>query len=54
VEGKERPNDDQGEAVASILLSSVDSSDPKAAYKVDGLSGATLTSRVSLNLSILV
>ncbi|NLQ16771.1 Na(+)-translocating NADH-quinone reductase subunit C [Marinomonas sp. M1K-6] len=36
---------EQGEAVIELAKSSVDSSDPKAMYKVDGLSGATLTSR---------
>jgi Na+-transporting NADH:ubiquinone oxidoreductase subunit C len=42
--------DDQGEAVLHLVKGSVDTSDPKAAYKVDGLSGATLTSRGVTNL----
>ncbi|QUX91437.1 Na(+)-translocating NADH-quinone reductase subunit C [Marinomonas sp. A3A] len=42
--GKEIYNE-QGEAAIHLVKGGVDSSDPKAAYKVDGLSGATLTSR---------
>ncbi|EAQ64750.1 Na(+)-translocating NADH-quinone reductase subunit C [Marinomonas sp. MED121] len=41
---------DQGEAVLSLAKGSVDKADPKAQYKVDGLSGATLTSRGVTNL----
>ena len=36
---------EEGEAVIQLAKGGVDSSDPKAMYKVDGLSGATLTSR---------
>ncbi|WP_394180126.1 Na(+)-translocating NADH-quinone reductase subunit C [Marinomonas posidonica] len=42
--GKEVYND-QGQAVIALAKGGVDSSDPDASHKVDGLSGATLTSR---------
>ncbi|ETI61902.1 Na(+)-translocating NADH-quinone reductase subunit C [Marinomonas profundimaris] len=42
--------DDQGEAVLQLAKGGVDSSDPNAIHKVDGLSGATLTSRGVTNL----
>lgn len=42
--GKEIYNG-QGEAVIHLVKGGVDSSDPDAEHKVDGLSGATLTSR---------
>ncbi|MBR7889179.1 Na(+)-translocating NADH-quinone reductase subunit C [Marinomonas sp. A79] len=42
--------DDQGEAVIRLAKAGVDSSDPQAMHKVDGLSGATLTSRGVTNL----
>ncbi|MCV2402197.1 Na(+)-translocating NADH-quinone reductase subunit C [Marinomonas sp. C2222] len=41
---------DQGEAIIQLAKSSVDSADPLAIHKVDGLSGATLTSRGVTNL----
>lgn len=41
---------DQGDAEIHLVKGSVDSNDPSAAYKVDGLSGATLTSRGVTNL----
>ena len=47
--GKQIYND-QGEAVIQLAKGGVDSSDPQAIYKVDGLSGATLTSRGVTNL----
>ncbi|MBJ7538854.1 Na(+)-translocating NADH-quinone reductase subunit C [Marinomonas transparens] len=37
--------DEQGDAVIRLAKGGVDSSDPQAAHKIDGLSGATLTSR---------
>jgi NADH:ubiquinone oxidoreductase, Na(+)-translocating, C subunit len=37
--------DAQGKAVIGLAKGAVDSSDPEASHKVDGLSGATLTSR---------
>ncbi|RNF50910.1 Na(+)-translocating NADH-quinone reductase subunit C [Marinomonas hwangdonensis] len=43
-EGKKVYNSD-GEAVLQLAKGSVDSSDPQADYRIDGLSGATLTSR---------
>jgi Na+-transporting NADH:ubiquinone oxidoreductase subunit C len=48
-EGKKVYND-QGEAVIQLAKGGVDSSDPQAIHKVDGLSGATLTSRGVTNL----
>lgn len=47
--GKEVYNN-QGEAVLGLVKGSVDSADPEAKHKVDGLSGATLTSRGVTNL----
>ncbi|WP_438463748.1 Na(+)-translocating NADH-quinone reductase subunit C [Marinomonas sp. PE14-40] len=47
--GKEVYND-QGEAILSLAKGAVDAADPAAKYKVDGLSGATLTSRGVTNL----
>ncbi|WP_191602823.1 Na(+)-translocating NADH-quinone reductase subunit C [Marinomonas algicola] len=41
---------ESGEAVLALAKGPVDSADPQAAYKVDGLSGATLTSRGVTNL----
>lgn len=41
---------DSGEAVLSLAKGSVDATDPNAKYRVDGLSGATLTSRGVTNL----
>ncbi len=43
-EGKKVYNSD-GEAVLQLAKGSVDSSDPQADYRIDGLSGATLTAR---------
>lgn len=40
----------EGDAVLSLVKGSVSSSDPDGKYKVDGLSGATLTSRGVTNL----
>ncbi|WP_320171156.1 Na(+)-translocating NADH-quinone reductase subunit C [Maridesulfovibrio sp.] len=37
--------DDNGEPVIDVIKGNVGSDDPKAEYKVDGLAGATLTSR---------
>lgn len=48
-EGKKVYNG-QGEAVIQLVKGGVDSSDPQAIHKVDGLSGATLTSRGVTNL----
>lgn len=48
-EGKKVYND-QGEAVIALAKGGVDSADPQAIHKVDGLSGATLTSRGVTNL----
>ncbi len=48
-EGKKIYND-QGEAVIQLAKGGVDSADPQAIHKVDGLSGATLTSRGVTNL----
>lgn len=48
-EGK-RIYNDQGEAVIRLVKGGVDSSDPEAMHKIDGLSGATLTSRGVTNL----
>ena len=48
-EGKKVYNE-QGEAVIQLAKGGVDSSDPQAIHKVDGLSGATLTSRGVTNL----
>ncbi|WP_067220146.1 Na(+)-translocating NADH-quinone reductase subunit C [Marinomonas gallaica] len=48
-EGKEVYNE-EGEAVIRLAKGSVDSNDPNASHKVDGLSGATLTSRGVTNL----
>ena len=36
--------DDQGEVELAVIKGQVDPSAPDAAYKVDGLSGATITS----------
>ncbi|TPE51291.1 Na(+)-translocating NADH-quinone reductase subunit C [Maribrevibacterium harenarium] len=47
--GKQVYND-AGEAEIHLVKGSVDNNDPQAAYKVDGLSGATLTSRGVTNL----
>jgi len=47
--GKEVYND-QGEAVLGLAKGAVDKADPAAKFKVDGLSGATLTSRGVTNL----
>lgn len=47
--GKEVYND-QGEAILSLAKGAVDKADPAAKFKVDGLSGATLTSRGVTNL----
>jgi Na+-transporting NADH:ubiquinone oxidoreductase subunit C len=41
---------DKGEPVLDVAKGSVSPSDPMAAYKVDGLAGATLTSRGVANL----
>lgn len=43
-EGKRVYNSD-GQAVLQLAKGSVDSSDPQADYRIDGLSGATLTAR---------
>lgn len=48
-EGKE-VYDDQGDAVIHLVKGGVDSNDPNASHKVDGLSGASLTSRGVTNL----
>ncbi|MGR0277476.1 Na(+)-translocating NADH-quinone reductase subunit C [Marinomonas dokdonensis] len=48
-EGKKVYND-QGDAVIQLAKGGVDSADPQAIHKVDGLSGATLTSRGVTNL----
>lgn len=40
----------KGEPVIDVIKGSVSPSDPEAAYKVDGLAGATLTSRGVTNL----
>ncbi|MBD5771582.1 Na(+)-translocating NADH-quinone reductase subunit C [Marinomonas colpomeniae] len=40
----------QGQAIIQLAKGGVDNSDPQAVYKVDGLSGATLTSRGVTNL----
>jgi Na+-transporting NADH:ubiquinone oxidoreductase subunit C len=40
----------KGEPVIDVIKGSVNAEDPKAAYKVDGLAGATLTSRGVTNL----
>ncbi|TDO99618.1 Na(+)-translocating NADH-quinone reductase subunit C [Marinomonas balearica] len=40
----------QGEAVIHLVKGSVDSANPDAAHQIDGLSGATLTSRGVTNL----
>ena len=45
-----RVYNETGEAVLGLVKGSVDSSDPQAKHKVDGLSGATLTSRGVTNL----
>lgn len=42
--------DDHGKQTLSVIKGSVDASRPQAAYQVDGLSGATLTSRGVNNL----
>lgn len=42
--------DENGNVVISLIKGSVDKKDPLAAYKVDGLAGATLTSRGVSNL----
>ncbi|TYL47498.1 Na(+)-translocating NADH-quinone reductase subunit C [Marinomonas sp. IMCC 4694] len=42
--------DNEGQAVLRLAKAGVDSSDPEAIHKVDGLSGATLTSRGVTNL----
>jgi Na+-transporting NADH:ubiquinone oxidoreductase subunit C len=47
--GKEVYNE-QGEAILSLAKGAVDATDPAAKFKVDGLSGATLTSRGVTNL----
>ncbi|SBS30277.1 Na(+)-translocating NADH-quinone reductase subunit C [Marinomonas aquimarina] len=47
--GKEVYNE-QGEAVLGLAKGAVDANDPQASHKVDGLSGATLTSRGVTNL----
>ncbi|QGY40447.1 Na(+)-translocating NADH-quinone reductase subunit C [Pseudodesulfovibrio cashew] len=41
---------DQGQAVIDVIKGNVSADDPKAAYKVDGLAGATLTGRGVTNL----
>ncbi|MEC8484851.1 MAG: FMN-binding protein, partial [Pseudomonadota bacterium] len=41
---------EQGEAVIGLAKAAVDPNDPQASHKVDGLSGATLTSRGVTNL----
>lgn len=41
---------EQGEAIIQLAKGGVDSTDPLAAHKIDGLSGATLTSRGVTNL----
>ncbi|MBJ7550494.1 Na(+)-translocating NADH-quinone reductase subunit C [Marinomonas ostreistagni] len=48
-EGKEVYNE-QGDAVIALAKGAVDPNDPQASHKVDGLSGATLTSRGVTNL----
>lgn len=48
-EGKKVYGDD-GQVQLSVIKGTVDSSDPKAEHKVDGLSGATLTSKGVDNL----
>ena len=42
--------DSKGEPVIDVIKGSVSAEDPQAAYKVDGLAGATLTSRGVSNL----